>query len=155
LPGLCLQLGESPSRLRLAFRRELDTSPTHYLTMFKLCRARDDLSRGHEVASVAYKHGFHNLGRFAGRYKHAFGEYPSETLAGRGVFRGSRPPSAVSPQMVDVLRRALSQQKSLFVLGRSHLLMAFQFARRVSIFEKSRGKVYLLWNQIMKGPALW
>src|SRR5262249_10368386 len=43
LTSLCLQLGESPSRLRLAFQRELGTSPTHYLNMFKLCRARDEL----------------------------------------------------------------------------------------------------------------
>jgi AraC family ethanolamine operon transcriptional activator len=107
LPGLCLQLGESPGRLRQAFRRELDTSPAHYLTMFKLCCARDDLSRGDQVLSVAYKHGFHDLGRFTGRYKHVFGEYPSETRAARGLFRFSRRPDAVAPQTVDVLRRAL------------------------------------------------
>jgi AraC-like DNA-binding protein len=106
LPGLCLQLGESPGRLRSAFRRELGTSPTHYLTMFKLCRARDDLSRGHQVISVAYKHGFNDLGRFASRYKLVFGEYPSETAAAGGMFRRSRR-SSVAPQTVDVLRRAL------------------------------------------------
>jgi AraC-like DNA-binding protein len=107
LPGLCLQLGESPARLRLAFRRELGTTPAHYLTMFKLCRARDDLSRGQQVASVAYKHGFHDLGRFAVRYKHVFGEYPSETAAAGGMFRLSRRPLAVAPLTVDILRRAL------------------------------------------------
>jgi AraC family ethanolamine operon transcriptional activator len=107
LPSLCLQLGESPSRLRLAFRRELGTSATHYLTMFKLCRARDDLSRGYQLASVAHKHGFHDLGRFAGRYKHVFGEYPSETIAARGHFRLSRRARAVAPQTVDILRRSL------------------------------------------------
>jgi AraC-like DNA-binding protein/CheY-like chemotaxis protein len=106
LPSLCLQLGESPGRLRSAFRRELGTSPAHYLTMFKLCRARDDLSRGNQVANVAYKHGFNDLGRFARRYKHVFGEYPSETVAARGLFRLSRR-SSVAPQTVDVLRRAL------------------------------------------------
>jgi AraC-like DNA-binding protein/CheY-like chemotaxis protein len=94
LPGFCLQLGESPGRLRLAFRRELDTSPAHYLVMLKLCRARDDLSRGHQVVSAAYKHGFHDLGRFARHYKHVFGEYPSETVAARGVFRLGRLPGA-------------------------------------------------------------
>ncbi len=106
LPGLCLQLGESPGRLRLAFRRELGTSTTHYLTMFKLCRLREDLSRGQPVTSAAYKHGFHDLGRFAGRYKHLFGEYPSETIAARGAFRLGR--RAGAPQKVDILRRALS-----------------------------------------------
>jgi AraC family ethanolamine operon transcriptional activator len=107
LTSLCLQLGESPSRLRLAFHRELDTSPAHYLNMFKLCRARNDLSRGHQVISVAHKHGFHDLGRFAGRYKHVFGEYPSETIAARGYYRLGRRSGAVAPQTVDILRRAL------------------------------------------------
>jgi CheY-like chemotaxis protein/AraC-like DNA-binding protein len=108
VPGLCLQLGESRRRVGLAFRRQFDTSPAHYLMMFRLCRAREDLSRGECTAGrVAVRHGFQEFSRFVGRYRHAFGEYPSETLAARGSLGLIGRSRTIAPQTVDLLRRAL------------------------------------------------
>lgn len=108
VPGICLQLGESRATVEAAFRREFNTSPTHYLKVFQLCRAREELVRGDDsVAAIAAKHGFRRIGQFAGRYKYIFGEFPSETLSnGKGIraIRGGR---TVTQPAVDLLRRVL------------------------------------------------
>jgi CheY-like chemotaxis protein/AraC-like DNA-binding protein len=108
VPGICLQLGESRATLEAALRRELDTSPAHYLKVFQLCRVREELAHGNgSVAAVAAKHGFPRVGQFARRYKYIFGEFPSETLAfGKGlrVARGGR---GATQATVDLLRRVL------------------------------------------------
>lgn len=108
VPGICLQLGETRAALEAAFRRELNTSPAHYLKVFQLCRAREELAHGQDnVPAVAVKHGFSRLGQFAGRYKYIFGEFPSETLAfGKGL-RAGRASRSATQSTVDILRRAL------------------------------------------------
>ena len=108
LPRICLQLGEPQHAVELAFRREFDTSPAHYLRMFQLCRAREDLAGGREsVASIAARHGFRRLSEFARRYRHAFGETPTETLATGKGGRASRGSQGAGSQTVDLLRRVL------------------------------------------------
>lgn len=108
VPEICSQLGEARHTLEIAFRRELDTSPAHYLRMFQLCRAREELARGHDsVATIAARLGFHHLGQFTGRYRRIFGEHPSHTLAigkGAAAARGKLEPTR---QTVDLLRRVL------------------------------------------------
>ena len=59
-------------------------SPTEFIRTWALDAARRRLA-GVElgectVAAVATDIGFSHLGRFAGYYRHTFGEYPSETL---------------------------------------------------------------------------
>lgn len=70
--------------LELAFRRELDETPLHYLQRTRLERAHDDLRNGDPlectVTEIAQRWGFAHLGRFAARYRAQFGELPSETL---------------------------------------------------------------------------
>ena len=108
LPRICLQLGEPRHAVELAFRREFDTSPAHYLRMFQLCRAREDLARGREsVDSIAARHGFRRLSEFARRYRYAFGETPTETLATGKGGRASRGSQGAGSQTVDLLRRVL------------------------------------------------
>lgn len=86
VPTLCLSLGVSRRTLERAFQRTLDMSPAHYLTLFRLCRAREDLvSNSDTVSNVAMKHGFFELGRFSQRYKQLFGEFPSETRAANRI----------------------------------------------------------------------
>jgi CheY-like chemotaxis protein len=108
LAAICLQLGEPQHAVELAFRREFDTSPAHYLRMFQLCRAREDLAGGRDsVASIAARHGFRRLSEFARRYRHTFGETPSETLATGKGGRASRGSQGAGSQTVDLLRRVL------------------------------------------------
>jgi AraC-like DNA-binding protein len=79
---LCLKLGVSRRTLERAFRNELHMSPGQYLMTLRLYSAWRDLVRGAgTVTSVATAYEFYELGRFSGRYKLLFGEYPSETLA--------------------------------------------------------------------------
>lgn len=108
LPSICLRLGEPLHTVELAFRREFDTSPAHYLRMFQLCRAREDLAGGREsVAAIAARRGFSRLSEFARRYRHTFGETPSETLATGKGGRASRGSQGAGNQTVDLLRRVL------------------------------------------------
>jgi AraC family ethanolamine operon transcriptional activator len=61
-------------------------SPTRAMLVERLQDVRralsDSGSRQATVASIATEYGFYELGRFAGTYKDAFGEAPSETLRG-------------------------------------------------------------------------
>ncbi|MFE4951910.1 AraC family transcriptional regulator [Leifsonia sp. NPDC056665] len=70
--------------LQRGFIDHLGTTPGTYLSRVRLEEAHKDLLAGAvrttTVASVASKWGFHNLGRFATRYRQAFGVSPAETL---------------------------------------------------------------------------
>jgi AraC-like DNA-binding protein len=76
----------TPRAVQLAFRRQLDTTPTGYLRRVRLDCAHEQL-RGADptaltVTDVALRWGFPNAGRFAEYYRAAYGEVPSQTLRG-------------------------------------------------------------------------
>jgi transcriptional regulator GlxA family with amidase domain len=76
--------GVSDRTLRSAFHDVLGLSPKRYATWQRLQAARDALAaadpRTTTVTDIATSYGFFELGRFAGQYRHAFGEVPSRTL---------------------------------------------------------------------------
>ena len=76
--------GVSERTLRTAFRHVLGLSPKQYIILRRLRAAHDALCsadpKATTVTDVAMSCGFFELGRFAGRYRDAFGEVPSHTL---------------------------------------------------------------------------
>ena len=95
---LCQVTGVSDRSLRHAFSQMRGMSPKRFAVLARLECARRALTdaqggRG-AVTSIAMSHGFFELGRFAGTYKAAFGESPSETLRGR---KDPPPPAAFKP----------------------------------------------------------
>ena len=76
--------GVSQRTLRAAFHDIVGISPKRYALMQRLHAAHlalQQADRGRTtVTDVAMTFGFFELGRFAGRYRHAFGEVPSRTL---------------------------------------------------------------------------
>jgi transcriptional regulator GlxA family with amidase domain len=81
---LSRMLGVSERTLRAAFHDVLGLSPKQYVIGQRLHAAHDALAAADPhsttVTDVATTFGFFELGRFAGRYRSAFGEVPSETL---------------------------------------------------------------------------
>ena len=67
-----------------AFRRDLDTTPMEYLRSARVAAAHHELLAADPgvatVTDVALRWGFTNAGRFAERYRAAFGESPTDTL---------------------------------------------------------------------------
>jgi transcriptional regulator GlxA family with amidase domain len=76
--------GVSERTLRAAFHDVIGVSPKRFAIAQRLQAAHEALSRADPqattVTDVAMTFGFFELGRFAGRYRHAFGEVPSQTL---------------------------------------------------------------------------
>jgi AraC family transcriptional regulator, ethanolamine operon transcriptional activator len=76
--------GVSERTLRAAFHDVIGISPKRYALAQRLQAARQALCSADPetttVTDVAMMFGFFELGRFAGRYRHTFGEVPSETL---------------------------------------------------------------------------
>ena len=76
--------GTSASTLLREFRKRYGMPPLQYLKNCRLEAARHELASTDpdetSVTEVAMHYGFYHLGRFAGYYKTAFGELPSETL---------------------------------------------------------------------------
>src|SRR5581483_9042744 len=70
--------------LQQGFRVHLGTTPTVYLRDVRLRRAHQDLKASDPsvdtVASIAFRWGFANLGRFAAAYAARYGERPAMTL---------------------------------------------------------------------------
>jgi transcriptional regulator GlxA family with amidase domain len=81
---LSRQTGVSERTLRAAFHDVLGLSPKQYAIGERLRAAREALCAADPttttVTDIATAYGFFELGRFAGRYRHAFGEAPSHTL---------------------------------------------------------------------------
>jgi AraC family ethanolamine operon transcriptional activator len=77
-------VGVSERSLRNAFYEVCATSPKKYLRLWQLHQVRRALRaapRDHAaVTMAATRHGFNELGRFAGQYRSVFGEPPSVTL---------------------------------------------------------------------------
>jgi transcriptional regulator GlxA family with amidase domain len=76
--------GVSERTLRAAFHDVIGISPKRYAIIQRLEAAHHALQNADPntttVTDVAMTYGFFELGRFAGRYRHTFGEVPSTTL---------------------------------------------------------------------------
>ena len=80
---LCGVTGVCERTLRNAFYDVLGMSPKQFMLRARLDEVHEALKRREKqvtVTAIATKYGFYELGRFAGRYKVVFGEYPSDTL---------------------------------------------------------------------------
>jgi AraC-like DNA-binding protein len=82
---LCSVASVSARRLHSAFASAYGIPPGRFFRLWALNEARRRLAATEpaydSVSSTACDLGLAHLGRFAGRYKGLFGEYPSETLA--------------------------------------------------------------------------
>ena len=76
--------GMSQRSLELAFHESLGITPRQYLYRHRLNSVYSELQVSDAgsamITEVAGRWGFTELGRFAGNYKHLFGELPSVTL---------------------------------------------------------------------------
>ena len=81
---LCRLLGLSERALRNAVLAVHGVSPARWMRARRLHAARltllEPLHGKTTVTAAATEQGFYQLGRFAGIYKAAFGEHPSQTL---------------------------------------------------------------------------
>ena len=88
IAALSEAVGVSERTLRNAFTDVYRQSPKRYLVTQRLLAVRHALraaaTPGATVTGIATDHGFFELGRFALKYKAAFGESPSHTLRGTG-----------------------------------------------------------------------
>ncbi|MET4804572.1 helix-turn-helix transcriptional regulator [Bradyrhizobium sp. LB11.1] len=84
MPALCVEIGVPERTLRLCCAEFLGVSPTRYVLLRRLNKARSALRRADPsmatVAEVARDYQFLELGRFAVTYRTTFGESPSITL---------------------------------------------------------------------------
>jgi AraC-like DNA-binding protein len=84
VPELCSEIGVAERTLRTCCVEFLGVSPTRYLLLQRLNKARSALRRADpsttSVAEIARNHQFLEFGRFAVTYRAAFGESPSTTL---------------------------------------------------------------------------
>jgi AraC-like DNA-binding protein len=87
LAELCTAIAVPERTLRMCCVEFLGMAPNRYIRLRRLNRVRAALRHADEatasVATIARKHGFSELGRFAAAYRLAFGETPSATLRGR------------------------------------------------------------------------
>jgi AraC-like DNA-binding protein len=84
MPELCELVGVSDRTLRSCCAEFLGMSPIRYVLLRRLREVRKALRDADpdtvNVAEVAHRFGFAQLGRFAGTYRTIFGETPSTTL---------------------------------------------------------------------------
>jgi AraC-like DNA-binding protein len=81
---LCAEIGVAERTLRMCCAEFMGLSPTRYILLQRLNKARAALRRADpsttSVAEIARDHQFLELGRFAVTYRTIFGESPSVTL---------------------------------------------------------------------------
>jgi transcriptional regulator GlxA family with amidase domain len=83
LQGMARAAGVSVRTAQTLFRRHLDTTPSAYLRLLRLERARRMLERPEPettVTGAAHAAGFTHLSDFAAHYLVRYGEKPSATL---------------------------------------------------------------------------
>ena len=84
MQALCAEVGVAERTLRMCCAEVLGVSPTRYVLLRRLNRARAALRRADPstatVAEVARNNQFMEFGRFAVTYRSIFGESPSTTL---------------------------------------------------------------------------
>jgi AraC-like DNA-binding protein len=94
MPELCVLVAVNDQTLRLCCTQFLGMSPTQYVLLRRLEAARralrDANPRIANVAEIAQRFGFAELGRFSETYQATFGETPSVTLQ---RIPGMRPPA--------------------------------------------------------------
>jgi AraC-like DNA-binding protein len=77
-------IGVSSRSLRTACEEQLGVSPMQYMVLCRMRLVRHALRQADpditRVTDIATEFGFWELGRFAVKYRHIFGEKPSETL---------------------------------------------------------------------------
>ena len=97
--ALCAGAGVNKRTLERGVREQFDCTVVHLLQKWRMHAARQRLlvsgPKETTVTHVATSLGFYDLGRFASRYRHRFGEYPSDTLsaASRPIAREYRNPA--------------------------------------------------------------
>ena len=91
LSAIAARCHVSVRSLQQGFQRHLGTTPMAYLRDVRLRRAHQDLLESEpsttSVASVAFRWGFSNLGRFAAAHTARYGEPPAATLRRRTFHR--------------------------------------------------------------------
>jgi AraC-like DNA-binding protein len=84
MPEISRKIGVSDRTLRVACQEQLGVSPYQYITLRRLRAVRRALQKADpditHVTDIATEYGFWELGRFAVKYRHVFGETPSATL---------------------------------------------------------------------------
>jgi AraC family ethanolamine operon transcriptional activator len=105
IPELCALTGKSRRTLEYAFLECAGTSPGNYLRLCRLRKVHLALANAEpgaaSVTRVATQWGFFDLGAFAGSYRRAFGELPSQTLR-RVPRRATRIPEIPSTSRTDI-----------------------------------------------------
>jgi AraC-like DNA-binding protein len=93
LSSIAARCHVSVRTLQQGFQRYLDTSPMAYLREVRLRRAHEALLETDPsmttVASIAYRWGFSNLGRFAAAHAARYRETPTETLRRKAFHHGA------------------------------------------------------------------
>jgi AraC-like DNA-binding protein len=106
LSQVCAAVGTSERQMQRAFRAIHGMGPNRYFKVRRLNFARAVLlspAADGNVARIAYRFGFSDLGRFASAYRALFGEAPSTTL------RRARETRSRSPGLSGSTYRASSQ----------------------------------------------
>jgi AraC-like DNA-binding protein len=99
---ICASVGISERTLRVCCAEFLGIGPSQYMRLRRLNLAGAELRRAdpstENIADIAGRHGFSELGRFAVLYRTIFGERPSATLRrARSNPGGHRLPNMHSP----------------------------------------------------------